>query len=141
MFQSFLLLVVAIFGLFLPTLAAHKPHTEQKTEKTCLAEWRAATADKTAQGMTRAAFVARCRGGAATAGTAEAAASPAPSAQPSTNGTATPLQQPSRRAAHRVKRHVADRHGRSRARPKIDAATSSAAQPPPEQKLVTRSDR
>jgi hypothetical protein len=116
MFQSFLLLVIAIFGLFLPVIAQHRNDTRQKTETACLAEWRAR-----AKGMTQKAFVAQCR-----SGHAEPQAS-ANTAEPSTNGTATPLQESSRPSAHPAQRRVTERHSRHHARPRVENQASRPA--------------
>jgi len=116
MFQSFLLLVAAIFGLFLPVVAQHMTKTQQtiadprKTEQACLAEWRATKPANRTKGMTQQVFVQQCRHG-----TTSAQAS-AGSAAPSTNGTATPLQKPSPTSPHLAKRRAPDRHARTHAR-------------------------
>ena len=115
MIQSFLLLVVAIFGLFLPVVAQHLTKDKQttgntqKTEQACLADWRAIKPASRAKGMTQQAFVQQCRSGIATAQASGGSA-------PSTNGTATPLQKPSPTAPHLAKRHAPERHARTHAR-------------------------
>jgi hypothetical protein len=112
MIQSFLLLVAAIFGLFLPVLAQHMTKSQQKadgpqkTEQACLAEWRAIKPASRAKGTTQQGFIQQCRSGTATA---QASGSSAPS----TNGTATPLQKPSPTPPHLAKRSAPERHART----------------------------
>jgi hypothetical protein len=119
MFQSFLLLVVAIVALFLPVVVAqHRTDAGQKTEQACLAEWRAKGVSR-AKGMTQKAFVEQCRSGHA------AAQMSASSARPSTNGTASPLQKSSHPSAHLARRHLPERHSRHHAR--IENHASGAA--------------
>lgn len=114
MFQSFLLFIVAIFGLFLPVLAEHKParHTsdQQKTVAACVAEWRA-TKMSQAKGMTQNTFVEQCRNEVV----AQTAATSSPPAVRATTGIASAPPTPSRAAAHPEKR-IAHRHGRRHAR-------------------------
>jgi hypothetical protein len=119
MTHSFLLLIVAIVGLLLPVVAQHKADMGQRTEKACLAEWRAKGASRP-KGMTQDAFVAQCRGGQAT----QTAAS---SAEPSTNGAASPLQKTARPSAHLAQRRVSARHSRRHARLRIEDHASTAA--------------
>src|SRR5262249_21716753 len=98
----------------------HRSDTRQKTEKACLAEWRANKGTRP-KGITQDVFVAQCRGGPAVAQTSTS------SAAPSTNGTATPLQKPSRPAAHPAKRRVPEKHARSHARPRGENQASRTA--------------
>src|SRR5690349_2327005 len=133
MIQSFLLLVAAIFGLFLPVLAQHKADTQHKTEKPCAAEWRANTAAGRTKGTTQDAFVKQCQGGGASA---QAAAS---SAAPSTNGVATPLQKPSRAAAHVEKRRVTERNSRSHTRRRAESPATPLTRAESDRKSSTES--
>jgi hypothetical protein len=135
MLQSLALLFVTLLGLLLPVLAQHRPDDQQKTEKACIAEWRAkkATAPK---GMTQNAYVEACRNGAATALTAT---TPSPPAARLTNGAAPPLQTASRPSARVETRRTPDRHGRSRPPHRLENPASAAATRDGGRKLVTES--
>lgn len=125
MMQSFAVLLVTIFGLFLPVLIQHKTDVQQKLATTCLAQSHAASAANAvdhAKGATQKSSLGQCGGG-----TATAKAAIVPSNAPSTNGAAAPLQTPSgapavdtRRMHHRHVRH-------SRARPRLENAASPSA--------------
>jgi hypothetical protein len=124
MIQSFLLLVVAIFGLFLPVIAQHQADTGQKTETACRAEWRANGASKGAsrtKGMTQDAFVAQCRTGHPAAQVSRS------SAGPSTDATASPLQKPSHPSAHAAQPRGPEQHSRRHTRSRIERHASRAA--------------
>jgi hypothetical protein len=92
-----------------PTAAAPRPATGQKTAKACREEWRANKAANQTNGVTESAYVDQCRGGAApaqtnaapTASPAATAAPPAPaptaaapSAKPSSQPTSTARSAP-----------------------------------------------
>ncbi len=124
MIQSLLLLLAAIVALFLPVVAQHKIHVAQKSEKACVAEWRAKKAANKLKGMTQTAYMEQCRNPAATAQTAPA---PSPATSPSTNGAATPLHKPARISARVETRHMRDRHGRGRARLRMKTPPNATA--------------
>ena len=120
MIQSFALLLVAIFGLFLPVLIQHKTDAHQKLAASCVVQPRANAADH-AKGSVQRASVEQCGDGATTAKTAAVL-----SRGTSTNGAASALPMRSRTTAVETPR-MHRRQGRNHARPRLESAGPAMA--------------
>jgi|SRR5579871_932830 len=127
MMQSFALLLVAIFGLFMPVLIQHKADVQKKLATSCVEQPRvttAANAANQAKATTQKSPTEPCDGGTGAAKTARA-----PSPAPSTTGVATALETHSRTAAVETRRmhHTHAHHARTRLKHETAANPAAAA--------------